>query len=183
MTDTNETTLVKEIKNVPSAMEKIVEIRFLVLMATLLLYTDIWFLRNGVDPRTWTLATVLDSAKLVSIPTAVFFVLCYSMVMVGLFPFIRFLIGWVRLSFFSSAHAHENRDSDAKRLSDWSLAFVALSIYDLKLGIFTAAETYRGVTLFIASLWQSDSFEIIVLRLSAIGMGILFVIAAMDVDN
>jgi hypothetical protein len=183
MTNTDDAPLVKEIKNVPSAMEKLVEIRFLVLMTTLVLYTDIWLLRNGVDPRAWTFATVTEHAKAVPILTGVVFVLIYSALMVGLFPFTRLFIGRLRLLCFSNSHVYEDRDADAKRLSDWSLAFVALSIYDLKLGYFSGFETYKGLTLLITSFLQADPFEISVLRVSAIGLAFVIAAMAFDIDN
>jgi hypothetical protein len=165
-----------------SLLEKLADIRLLVLTLCLLFYIDIWLLRSGLDPTIITVENVADKIKLVPLFTALFFILSFSLLMAGVFPVLRKLIGGLRIYFSKSVSISSSRTMAHKRLSDWSLALVSLSFYDAVIGFFTSSG-YRGLSLHLGNVINADGFEAGVFRLSAVLFWLVCFALAVEVDE
>lgn len=150
-----------------SLLEKLVDIRFLVLTLCLLFYIDIWLLKSGLNPTLITIGNLADDIKLIQLFTVIVFILSFSLLMAGAFPVLRHIIGILRRHFSKRSSIAGSRDVAYERLSDWSLALVSLSLYDAVIGFFTQNE-YRGLSLHLGNVISADGFEAVIFRLSAV---------------
>ncbi|MDT3736560.1 MAG: hypothetical protein ROZ00_10060 [Denitratisoma sp.] len=175
-------TIAKSGKILPSLLEKMADGKFLVLLLSFFLYLDIWLLRAGVDPTTLALDSGYEALKKVSVFAVVMFVLSYSLLMAGFFPILRKFIGLGQLHFRSTV-VFSNQTPDGKRLSDWSMAFVVLSVYDAALGYFSATTEYRGLAVFVLNFLQADGIEIVIFRLSVFFLWLACAAFALEVDD
>ncbi len=169
-------------KVLPSLLEKMVDGKFLVLLLSFFLYLDIWLLRAGIDPRTLALESGYEALKRVSVFALVIFVLSYSLLMAGFFPVLRKFVGLARL-YFQSTVTLSNQSPEGRRLSDWSMAFVAFSLYDAAIGYFSVTSGYRGLAVFVVDILQSDDFEIVIFRLCVVFLWLVCAAFAFDVDD
>jgi hypothetical protein len=170
-------------KKLPSLLEKLVDWRFLVLLLSFFLYLDIWFLRTGLDPTSLTLESGFKAVKNVSVFTAVIFALSYSLLMAGFFPVFRKIIGLGQMYIRSSITLSNNQSLEDKRLSDWSLAFIVLSVYDAAIGYFFVESGYKGLAAFVLNFLQSDGFEVVIFRLCVAFLWLLCLSLAFEVDE
>ncbi|MCW8929052.1 MAG: hypothetical protein OQL19_02295 [Gammaproteobacteria bacterium] len=169
-------------KDITSILEKLTDVRFLVLLLSIFLYLDIWMLRFGVDPTVLSLDTAFESFKKVPLFIIIIFILSYSLLMAGFFPVLRKFIGITRLWLQDSVML-ENHTSDERRLSDWSLAFILLSIYNAFLGYFASTSEYMGISIYIINILQPDGPDIIIFRLSVFFLWFVCVGFALKVDD
>lgn len=178
----DEPSSVKGTKKLPSLLEKLADAKFLVLMLSFSCYVDIWFLKAGVDPTRITLHAGYETLKSVSVFSAVLFVLSYSLLVAGFFPVLRKVIGLAQLSFRSSVTLSD-RSSEEQRLSDWSIAFIVLSAYDLVVGYITVAPGYRGLSMFVLDFLQSDGVATVVFRISVVFLWLACLALSFEVDD
>lgn len=172
----------KGAKKLPSLLEKLADAKFLILMLSFICYLDIWLLQAGVDPTKIALQAGYEALKNVSVFSAVLFVLSYSLLMAGFFPVLRKVIGLAQL-YVRSSVTLSNRSPDEQRLSDWSIAFIVFSAYDLILGYFTAAPGYRGISMFVLDILQSDGVAVVVFRLSVVFLWLVCLALSFEVDD
>ena len=172
----------KGAKKLPSLLEKLADARFLVLMLSFFCYLDIWLLQSGVDPTKIALQAGYEALKNLSVFSAVLFVLSYSLLMAGFFPVLRKIIGLARL-YVRSSVTLSNRSPDGQRLSDWSIAFIVLSAYDLILGCFTTAPAYRGLSMFVLDFLQYEGVAAVVFRLCVVFLWLACLALSFEVDD
>jgi hypothetical protein len=170
-------------KKIPSLLEKLVDWKFLVLLLSFFLYLDIWFLRTGLDPTILTLESGYKAAKNVSVFTALIFALSYSLLMAGFFPVLRKIIGFGQIYIRSSVTLSNNQLLEDKRLSDWSIAFIVLSVYDATIGYFFVESGYKGLAAFVLNFLQSDSFEVVIFRFCVAFLWFVCLSHAFEVDE
>ena len=151
-----------------SLLEKAVEIRYLILALTTVFYIDIWMLTNSINPTTLTLENIIPSIKATSIHKAVLFIMLYSLLMSGFFPFIRKISTLIRMQFQQSISIQ--LDSSKRHLSNWSFALISFAVYDVTLGLFYSTNEYSGMTVYIFSLFPMNGVVEAVIRLSVIGL-------------
>ncbi len=180
MSDEHSTT--KGVKKLPSLLEKLADAKFLILMLSFSCYLDIWLLQTGVDPTKIALQAGYEAIKNISVFSAVLFVLSYSLLMAGFFPVLRKLIGLARL-YFQSSVTLSNRSPEGQRLSDWSIAFIAFSVYDLAIGYSIALPDYRGLSMFALDFFKSDGFAAVVFRLSIVFLWVVCLALSVEVDD
>jgi hypothetical protein len=165
-----------------SLLEKLVDTRILVLTLCLLFYIDIWLLKSGLNPTLITIENLSDKIRLVPIFTVILFIVSFSILMAGVFPILRQFIGLLRLSFSNDISDTVSRSVTHKRLSDWSLALVSLSLYDAALGFFTQNE-YDGLSFYLGNIISAEGFEAAIFRLSALLFWLVCFALAIKVDN
>lgn len=172
----------KGAKKLPSLLEKLADAKFLILMLSFFCYLDIWLLWAGVDPTKMALQAGYEAIKNISVFSAVLFVLSYSLLMAGFFPVLRKIIGFAQL-YLRSNVTLSNRSPEEQRLSDWSIAFIALSAYDLVIGYFIAAPSYRGLSMYVLGFLQADGLAAVVFRLSVVFLWLVCLALSFEVDD
>lgn len=165
--------LAKGGKVLPSLLEKMVDGRFFVLLLSFLVYLDIWLLGAGIDPTKLDVVSGLEALKRTSLFTLMGFFVFYSLLMVG-FRVVRWVFGLIRLNFRSGVFLTE-QTPESRRVSDWSLAFLVFSAYDLAIGYFFVRSDYKGLGVFVVNFWQVDGFAVMVFRVC---VGCLFLACA-----
>lgn len=165
-----------------SLLEKLVDTRILVLTLCLLFYIDIWLLKSGLNPTLITIENLADKIKLIPLFTVIIFILSFSLLMAGAFPVLRKFIGLLQIYFSNGISSSGSRTVAHKRLSDWSLALVSLSLYDAAIGFFTQNE-YHGLSLYLGNVISADGFEAAIFRLSAVLFWLVCLALAIEVDN
>jgi hypothetical protein len=168
MSNANEAASISSAKYIPSMLEKLVDGRFLILLLCMCLYADIWFLEINVDPRSLSLSNAAEGIKNASVFSTALFLLSYALLMGGFFPVFRKFVCILRTHFSSSASSIRERSKEEKQLSDWSLAFIILSVYDAVVGHFYTALEYKGLVDFILDLIQHDGFSVLIFRISVV---------------
>jgi hypothetical protein len=163
-------------------VEKLVELRLLVLGLAFLFYLDIWALRGGIDPMSFTADDLTKHIQAVPVFKLVLFVTSFSVIMGALFPALRSVYGLARVYFWPPQHSLATpRDASERRLSNWALGMVLLSAYDLYLG-WLQTSGYRGAAWYLTQLLGSDSFEVTVFRLTCVGFWFVCVALAGALD-
>lgn len=164
-------------------VEKLVEVRLLVLTLAFLFYLDIWALRLNINPMTYTAEDLTKHLQAVPVFQFAIFFASFSVLMGAFFPAIRLGGGLLYLQFGSSGRfTRSNRDAGARRLSNWSLGMVALSTYDFVLGWF-ADGSYRGVAWYVGHLLEGSSFELVIFRLVSIVFWLVCLAMACELDE
>ncbi|WP_139791301.1 hypothetical protein [Chromobacterium violaceum] len=163
----SDTTTGKVIDKLSGALEKLVDIRMLILGLTFLLYIDIWVLSHGQNPTEITLEQGMLSLRHVSMFSFIFFFTSYSLLMVVTFPTLRTTYRAVWMYFFEDAHLCEGRSSEERKTSDWSFGFIALAIWDSVQGFFYSKNNYLGVVNYFIDVMVGDGIAMMTLRLSA----------------
>lgn len=169
-------------KILPSLLEKLVDGKFLVLLLSFFFYVDIWLLHAGVNPTSFTVNSGYEGLKKISVFSLIIFVLSYSLLMAGFFPVLRKAIGLLRL-WLQSNVTLSKQTHEGQHLSDWSLAFVAFSIYDAANGYFSVASEYKGLAVFVLNFLQSDGLDIAVFRLCVVFLWLACAAFAIEVDD
>lgn len=167
---------------VTSSLERLTDARFLVLLISLFLYLDIWLLHFGIDPTKISLNKMFQELKHLDVFTLVIFVLSYSLLMAGFFPICRKIIGIIRIWIQSDVFLSK-KTTEGQRLSDWSLAFIVFSIYDAIYGFFCSNMDYKGFSIYIFNILQSNEFDIVIFRLSIIFLWFMCAMFAVEVDD
>jgi len=150
-----------------SLLENVVELRFLLLFLCFAFYLDIWLVEARIDPTNLSISTAYASLLTAPIFTVLLFIGSYSLLMIGLFPALRLLITWIRF-FAQSMVRITNHTKESKQLSDWSTAFVCLSVYDVIVGYSANEEIYKGLANFIFNVLLSDGFGELIFRIGAV---------------
>ncbi|MCK7569186.1 hypothetical protein [Marinobacter xestospongiae] len=151
-------------KNAGSLLETLVETRFLFLLICFALYLDLWLIESGVDPRSLSLKESYSSLLSVSVFSYFLFLGSYSLLMVGFFPVLRNLIGLARVHFQSEVSMSKTT-AESRKLSDWSLAFICLSLYNGVVGYFFTNGAYKGLTVYVLSFLSFDGVAESIFRL------------------
>ena len=136
-------------------LESVVEGKFLILLLCFAFYLDIWLIQNSIDPTTLTLKGTFSSIQSIPIFIIFLFIASYSLLMTGFFPSLRKIIGLFRLYFQNRVYL-SNKDTEHRKLADWSLAFVCLSSCSGVLGYFYVDEGYSGLTAFVFNFLNAD---------------------------
>lgn len=178
----DEHSIAKGAKKLPSLLEKLVDGKFLILILSFFFYLDIWLLHTSIDPTKMPLQAGYDAVKNVPIFSAVLFVLSYSLLMAGFFPVLRKVIGLAQL-YLRSNIILSSRSLEEQRLSDWSIAFIIFSAYDAAIGYFTPAPSYSGLSMFILDLLHSDGLAAVVFRLSIAFLWLVCLALSFEVDD
>lgn len=174
--------LAKGGKALPSLLEKMADVRFLVLLLSFFLYLDICLLEAGIDPTRLNVVSGFEALKSTSLFALAGFFLSYSLLVAAFFPALRWVIGLIQLQLRSDVLLTD-QTPEGKRLSDWSLAFVAFSVYDLAIGYFFVRSDYKGLGVFVVNFLQPDGFAIIVFRVCVVCLLIVCAAFAMEIDN
>jgi hypothetical protein len=164
-------------------MEKLVEVRLLILALAFLFYLDIWALHANVNPMTLTAEQLGRQLQAVPVFQLALFFASFSILMGAFFPAARVIYGGIAaLLGKGKRFTREDRPPSAKRLSDWSLGFVAFSLYDAVVGWFSTG-SYRGLALYLTQLLEPETFELTVFRLTTILFWVVCFILAVEVDR
>ena len=156
----------KAAEKLGGALEKLVDNRMLVLGVSLLLYFDIWMIHSNVDMGTVSFDTAMMKLKSVSIRTAIIFVVSYSMIMTVLMPVIRYVYSWCHLYYGEPRGSSEPRPAEERRLSDWALAVIILSIWDGLAGLLRDSGEYDGLAVFICQGLSPNDVVTAIFRVS-----------------
>lgn len=164
-------------------VEKLVEVRLLVLTLAFLFYLDIWALRAKIDPMAFTAEQLGKHLQAIPVFELALFFASFSILMGAFFPAVRHIGQALYLLFGgSSRFRRTNRDLGAKRLSNWALGMIAFSSYDLVLGSFGEG-SYRGLAWYLAHLLENNSFELVVFRLTCMLFWLVCLAIACELDN
>lgn len=163
-------------------MEKLVEVRLLILALAFLFYLDIWALRAKLDPMAITAEQLGKHLQAVPVFQLALFFVSFSILMGAFFPGARHLWGVLAISLGKAGRfTREGRTASAKRLSDWSLGLVALSLYDAIQG-WLSEGSYRGLAHYLASLLEVNSFEVVLFRLTCALFWLVCLALAFEID-
>lgn len=147
-------------------LEKFVNMRILILFMCLIFYIDIWLLNGVVNIEAMSIEAFMDYIKKTPISNALIFFLSFSLMMGVTFPVVRLVLLKILAEFFSICLPVGTNES--KKFSDWSFAFVCLSLYDLIKGGFS--ENYRGLIIYLIDILNGRGFEVFVLVISMFGL-------------
>jgi hypothetical protein len=86
-------------------------------------------------------------------------------------------------NYISDPASLSSRSPEERRLSDWSIAFIVLSLYDASTGYFFVDYDYKGLAIFVLNILQSDGFEIVIFRLCVAVLWLVCLALAVEVDN
>lgn len=170
------TAIEKVVEKVSGAMEKLVDMRMLVLGLSLLLYLDIWLVGAGVDPETLTLEHAMLGLRALSLKTFALFVMSYSLLMAAAFPVFRLIYSSVWPLIGKGVQFSEKRSAEAKRLSDWAFGMISFAIWNGVIGYFGGHQSYRGLVVYICSFLSADGFTVTLFRVIS-AFFILFCVA------
>ena len=163
-------------------LEKLVEVRLLVLALAGVFYLDVWALRANVDPTALTFEQLSKRIQETPVFSVAAFFLSFSVLVAAFFPAARMSIGILRVQCgFSSGFVREGRTSAAKRLSDWAFALVSISLYDLIIGLLST-QAYQGLSWHITQIFSDDSFETVLFRLTSAIFWVMCVALALEID-
>lgn len=161
----------KVVDKISGALERLVDIRMLILGISFLLYLDIWLINADVDPRQITIDGALGKMKLLSIGDVAVFVVSYSLLMSATIPALRIVYVAFMVNFFSSSGGSTEQSVEARQLSCWSLGVVVFAAWDGLVGCFQH-DSYRGAVAFLIRRFADDGVAIDIFRVSA---GLFFV--------
>lgn len=164
-------------------VEKLVELRLLVLSLAFLFYLDIWTIRAGINPMTFTAEQL--GARLQTIPVfrLILFFASFSLLMGAFFPAVRYTLKLIRVQLGAASFGGRGRPTEgSKRLADWSLGLVVFSIYDLFAG-WLSDEPYPGLAGYLTDMLDENSFEITIFRITCFFFWLVAVAIAWDVDR
>ena len=165
-----------------SFLEKFVDFNFLVLILSAFLYSDIWVLRTGKDPRTIAFKQAGDLLQGVSVFTWGLFFLIYSFLMAGVIPALRKFLAIPIIWIKPESKVYKNRSLAERRMADWSLAVLIFSVYDGLSGFFVQS-SYRGFVYWTVGSLKFDGMLETVFRISVIGLIIFCVAMAFSIDE
>lgn len=166
-----------------SFLEKLVEVRLLVLALALVFYLDIWALRANFDPTTITLDQLSKHLQDVPVFQVAAFFLSFSILAGAFFPALRLLIGLLRVHFTDAGKfLRAARPAAEKRLSDWALALVSLSLYDLCVGLFSTGP-YKGFGWYLVHIFESNALEPALFRVTAFFFLLACLFLAIEIDT
>lgn len=165
-----------------SILEKLAEVRVLVLVLCLIFYLDIWLIRNNVNPVQITFDDLGVELALLPIYDVAIFFLSFSLLVGAVFPALRKLISFICLFVAHSISIKTNRTIERQRHSDWSLALVALSLYDLGAGVWSAS-SYQGLALYLVDLNNGDNLEIVILKIVSLLFWSACLALAFEIDD
>lgn|GEM_PF-3457935 len=168
-------------KELPSILEAVVGIRFLLLLLCLLFYLDVWLIENNVNPLSLSLKDAYAALLSARIFSVLLFIGSYSLLMAGFFPALRGLVGLLRMHVQSEVYLSSN-SAEVRRLSDWAMAFVCLSAYSGILGYFSASE-YTGLVFYILNFLSADGIAEVFFRLCVFFFWLYCFTLASNVDD
>ena len=145
-------------------LEKLVDLRILVLWLCLFFYLDIWLIRLGYETESLTISNIAELSKAISVTSILFFLASFSLLMAGFFPALRLLTIAV-LAHIKPSKYSGSSNPEHVRLSTWCFALVLLSGYDAARGWFS--NSYHGLAIHLIDIVQADGFESSIFRLSA----------------
>lgn len=156
---------------ISGSLERLVDVRMLILGISFLLYLDIWLINANLDPHQVTIDGALGRMKSLSIGDVAVFVVSYSLLMSATIPAIRVVYVAFMVNFFPSGGSSKEQSVEARQLSCWSLGVVVFATWDGLVGCFQH-DSYRGAVAFLIRLFAGDGLVIDIFRVSA---GLFFV--------
>jgi hypothetical protein len=170
------------VKSIPSLLEAVADLRFLLLLLCFVFYLDIWLLEANIDPLNLSLKETYKSLMSAPLFSLLLFIGSYSLLMAGFFPGLRKALGLLRL--YVQSEVYLSADTEEKRrLADWSLAFICMSAYSGVLGFFFSDGEYSGLTIYVINILSSDGIAEIVFRLSVFFLWLYCFSLASNVDD
>lgn len=146
-------------------LEKLADIRSLILGVGFVMYLDMWFIDAGVDPYQLSIKDVFRNVESISVGTIGTFVLLYSLLMTSTFPMLRFLYVTILDSIGSSEYTTRELTREGRQLAIWSLGFVSFFLADLAYGYYCMSG-YHGIAAFAIKLLTEDGPVALVWRVS-----------------
>jgi len=140
----------KVVDKVTGILERLADIRMLVLGLTAVFYLDIYLIRSGTDPHALTFGESLARIQALSVGEVADFVMLYALLMGATFPGLRFVYTAVRSSY------SKDRTSDQRKQSNWAFGLVCFSICDFIYGRFFAPHAYSGLARYIVDAASGD---------------------------
>lgn len=180
--DQGTTVTEKVVDKLSSSLEKLTDIRMLILGLTILLYVDIWILSYGENPTKITLEQGFSLVKNAPVSHFAFFFITYSLLMVVTFPTLRAVYRFLWMFFFEDANLCEGRSTEERKTSDWSLGFLVLVIWDFIQGFFYRVGDYSGVVNYFIDILAGDGVAMMSLRLSAFVFAMFCLGSALERD-
>lgn len=141
-------------KGIPSLLESVVDIRFLVLLLCFICYLDLWLVGEQIDPTTLSISSVYHLLLKVPAFQIIVFIGSYSLLMIGFFPAVRGLLSFARLHIFHELKI-SNTTKESKQLSDWASGCVCFSAYGAIASSFVDVGQYKGLAHHIYTLSSS----------------------------
>lgn len=154
---------------IASAIEKLVEAKYLILLLSFFLYLDIWLLHYGVDLTAIKVSEVSSRLSSVAALTGILFLISYSLLMAVFFPAVRVIFSGFLVNVFGMDY-HLKRSFDTKRLSDWAMSLVAFSTWSGVVGASSRHLNYRGLVVFIVELAQTPNIVTVLFVLCAFAL-------------
>lgn len=142
-------------KGIPSLLESVVDIRFLVLLLCFVCYLDLWLVGKQIDPTTLSITSAYSALLSVPIFQIIVFIASYSLLMIGFFPMARGLLSFARLQIFHELSI-SNTTKENKQLSDWAAGCVCFSAYGAVESSFAGAGAYKGLAHHVFNLSSSN---------------------------
>jgi hypothetical protein len=149
------------------ALEKMVDVQMLVLGISFLLYTDAWLIFTNTNITNANFEDGLNILRHLTIHRLVIFLATYSMFMTLVIPVFRYVWNYARFLVSAQNGPDEPRALQAKRLSDWSAAVLALTGWSGLVGYFKMPGEYRGLVIYTFNGLGGNDFTTVVFRLAA----------------
>lgn len=145
------------LSNVFSLLENLSQIRMLLLLLSLCLYSDVWLVEYDINPNRITISSCLYSIQTMPILTIVVFLVLYSALIGVIFPFFRQIIR--DLIIFNRKVSNPTKvEKNATLIADMSFSIIIFSALDIILGLLTQKKAYTGICLFVIHVMQSSDF-------------------------
>ncbi|NRF63704.1 hypothetical protein [Vibrio coralliilyticus] len=152
-------------KGIPSLLESVVDIRFLVLLLCLISYLDLWLVSAQVNPKGLSLSSAYSLLLTTPVFDLMLFLGSYSLLVIGLIPASRGLLSLARLQVFGTLSI-SNITKESKQLSDWAAGFVCFSSYGALSCLFLETGSYKGLLHFIVTFSSTNIFVGAVFKIS-----------------
>ncbi|WP_394201904.1 hypothetical protein [Shewanella waksmanii] len=170
------------VRSVPSLLESVVDVRFLVLLMCFICYLDLWLISAKIDPTSLAISSAYGLLLKAPIFKLMLFVGSYSLLMVGLFPALRGLLSVARLE-ISGKLIISNISKENKQLSDWAAGFVCFSGYGAVNSIFLGSESYKGIVHYILTFSLINGFVELLFKIGVVLFWLYCVSVALRADD
>ncbi|AYR23406.1 hypothetical protein [Herbaspirillum rubrisubalbicans] len=170
MSGNSESVAEKAVETVGGILQKLVDLRLLVLAMAFIVYLDIWLIYENVDVMSKTIADVLSTMHSLTVKTLFFFVASFSLIMTVTIPSVRAIYSAIMLHYGPSSIVAENRGAEEKQFSCWCTALLFFTIWNYLASWFTTPDKYQGLTSIVFSQLELDGFLIGIFRITVAGI-------------
>lgn len=169
-------------RSVPSLLESVVDVRFLVLLLCFISYLDLWLISAQIDPTSLAISSAYGLLLKAPVFKIMLFVGSYSLLVVGLFPALRGALSLARLQILGNLKI-SNISKESKQLSDWAAGFVCFSGYGAVNGIFLGSESYKGIVHYILTFSSLNGFVELLFKIGVVLFWLYCVYLALRADD